>query len=142
MWNNSFGGRLQSWATLRQQVADLPADECLTRINSWWFSAPWRPYGLHWDDRHIWPNPWQLLEESAFCSLARGLGILYTIAMLEREDFADAVLFETNQDNLVQVQDKKYILNWYSDSVVNISPGAVTNPRNRASLGEILHTIY
>jgi len=77
---------------------------------------------LHWDDLAVWPDPWQLLSDDLYCPLARGLGIMYTITMLDRPDLQDAVLAEFDSDNLVLVQKKKYILNWEADNVVNINP--------------------
>jgi hypothetical protein len=34
-----------------------------------------------------WPDPWQLLSDDVYCEVARGLGILYTITLLDRADF-------------------------------------------------------
>jgi hypothetical protein len=42
--------------------------------------------------------------------------------MLDRADLQDAVLAEVGSDNLVLVDKSKYILNWDSATVVNISP--------------------
>jgi hypothetical protein len=92
----------------------------LEDINSWWFAVPWRPYYLHWDDQLNWPDPWQLLSDNHYCDLARGLGILYTITLLDRADLGDAALVLTDSgDNLVQVSKSKYILNWDQDTIVN-----------------------
>jgi hypothetical protein len=60
------------------------------------------------------------LSDNVYCDVARGLGILYTITLLDRADLAPARLVLTqNDDNLVLVGNKKYILNWQADSVVN-----------------------
>jgi hypothetical protein len=122
MWPKTFAERLVSWSNLRRQCETLATESALTAINSWWFDTPWTPYHLHWDDRTNWPDPWQLLDDNIYCGLARGLGIMYTIALLEREDLQDAVLVEVASDNLVLVSKEKYILNWDRDTVVNISP--------------------
>ena len=121
MWHKTFSDRLASWSDLRRQCDALGTDATLTAINSWWFDAPWTPYHLHWDDRANWPDPWQLLDDNLYCGLARGLGILYTITILDRPDLQDAVLVEVDSDNLVQVNQGKYILNWDRDTVVNIN---------------------
>jgi hypothetical protein len=92
----------------------------LEDINSWWFYAPWRPYYLHWDDQNTWPDPWQLLSDDIYCEVARGLGILYTVTLLDRADLAPASLILTaDGTNLVQVGREKYILNWEANTVVN-----------------------
>jgi hypothetical protein len=119
-WPNSFADRLESWNILRDKCSDLPVQSALEHINAWWFRAPWCPYYLHWDDQATWPDPWQLLSDNIYCELARGLGILYTITLLDRADLTPAELILTHDDlNLVQVGKEKYILNWTADSVVN-----------------------
>jgi len=131
MWPRTFAERLESWTQLRQQASTADAETALRAINSWWFQTPWRAYHLHWDDRDVWPDPWQLLSDDLYCPLARGLGILYTITMLDRPDLQGAVLVEVDSDNLVLVHEKKYILNWDSDTIVNINP---TGSRTRHSI--------
>jgi hypothetical protein len=123
MWARTFDARLASWNQLRVAVDSMPADQCLHAVNAWWFDTPWRAYHLHWDDRANWPDPWQLLSDNIYCSLARGLGIMYTITMLDRADMQDAVLADTGSDNLVLVDKKKYILNWNQEQVLNINLG-------------------
>ena len=122
-WPVTFSIRLESWNQLRSQVQNLPIESALATINYWWFNCPWQPYYLHWDDQPKWPDPWQLLSDNVYCDLARGLGILYTISLLDRADMADATLVLTQDgSNLVLVAKEKYILNWNKDSVVNNKP--------------------
>lgn len=120
MWAKTFGDRLANWNLLRDQCQTLPVESALNQINRWWFRAPWRPYYLHWDDQVAWPDPWQLLSDDIYCEVARGLGILYTISLLDRADIAPVqlILTETGH-NLVLVEKSKYILNWAPDTVVN-----------------------
>jgi hypothetical protein len=119
MWCQTFEQRLAAWNSLRDRVRDLPAEEALEQINAWWQRSPWRAYHLHWDDRSDWPDPWQLLSDNIYCDLARGLGILYTITVLDRDDIQDAELIETEHGNLVQVAGGKYILNWGTELELN-----------------------
>lgn len=132
MWPSTFAARLDSWNQLRQQVSGLDQATALSTINAWWFHAPWRAYHLHWDDLPSWPDPWQLLDDNLFCSLARGLGIMYTITLINRPDIQDAELVDTGSDNLVLVSQKKYILNWDRDQLLNINL-APFNTRHRLS---------
>ena len=120
MWPTVFSDRLTAWAELRRQCQIRDLESALTAINEWWFNSPWQPYYLHWDDQPNWPDPWQLLSDNIYCDLAKALGILYTISLLDRADLADATLVLTEEgDNLVQVAKEKYILNWNPDTVVN-----------------------
>ena len=140
MWPRTFAERLASWHQLREQTAAIDVESALRQINSWWFQTPWRAYHLHWDDRSDWPDPWQLLDDNLYCSIARGLGILYTIALADRTDIEDAVLIEVQGDNLVLVNQSKYILNWEPDAIVNINLG-LKNPRHCVSLEQIKQQI-
>jgi hypothetical protein len=120
MWPQTFDARLACWTFLREQCQHMPVELALVRINDWWFRTPWKPYYLHWDDQTSWPDPWQLLSDNVYCEVARALGILYTITLLDRADMApaDLVLTESGH-NLVLVEKEKYILNWEADSIVN-----------------------
>ena len=123
MWPKTFAERLASWSHLRLRCQDLPVAETLSDINSWWFRCPWQPYHLHWDEQADWPDPWQLLSDNMYCDIARGLGIMYTITLLDRKDIQHAQLVHDHRgNNLVLIPDTKYILNWDSSSVVNINP--------------------
>ena len=120
MWPPTFAARLESWTALRTIAQDQDLETALAAINAWWSNSPWEAYYLHWDDYAHWPDPWQLLSDNIYCDVAKALGILYTISLLDRADMADATLVLTEDHrNLVLVSKTKYILNWNSDSVVN-----------------------
>ena len=140
MWPKNFSERLESWSQLRQQCCQLSPEPALIKINQWWFQTPWTAYHLHWDDQQDWPDPWQLLSDDQYCPVARGLGIMYTISMLDREDLQDAQMIEYQSDNLVLVNQEKYILNWDPDQVVNISLGK-SKPRRQVSQEQIKQKI-
>ena len=120
IWPKEFADRLEAWSALRAHAQSMECQAALETINAWWHQTPWKPYYLHWDDQPRWPDPWQLLSDDVYCPVAKGLGILYTISMLDRADMTDTELVLTESgDNLVLVQERKYILNWSPDSVVN-----------------------
>jgi hypothetical protein len=120
MWPNNFADRLKSWAGLREQTQTQDLEQALDTINTWWFNTPWKSYYLHWDDQSNWPDPWQLLSDNVYCEVARGLGILYTISMIEHPAVASADLVLTEDGhNLVLVNKEKYILNWEREIVLN-----------------------
>jgi hypothetical protein len=120
MWHKDFASRLGAWADLRREVQSMPLEQVLQTVNSWWYQAPWTGYYLHWDDMPKWPDPWQLLSDNIYCDVARGLGILYTITLLDRQDLISAELVLTEDSrNLVLVNEEKYTLNWDNDVVVN-----------------------
>jgi hypothetical protein len=136
MWPRTFSERLNSWILLRDQNQNNNLETALTNINNWWFKTPWSPYYLHWDDRDKWPDPWELLSDNIFCSLARALGIMYTLAIIERNDLENIVLCETKTDNLVLISQRKYILNWDPGKIVNINHDPLIS-RHQVTLQEI-----
>jgi len=126
MWFDDFADRLESWADLRTSANELPLDQALELVNNWWQKTPWQPYYLHWDDQPLWPDPWQLLSDNVYCDLARGLGILYTVSMLDHKDLVSFELVLTEDDrNLVLVNKEKYTLNWTNGVLVNTPPGKI-----------------
>ncbi len=129
MWPRTFSQRLAQWSDLRQEVQSLPLDQCLTEVNTWWFRTPWANFYLHWDDKHLWPDPWQLLHDNIYCSVARGLGIMYTLELLDRSDCRDARLIEMGADNIVVVDAGRYVLNYLPDQITDISVEIVNTPR-------------
>lgn len=122
------------------QCGNLPLEDALERINSWWQQTPWVPYYLHWDDRASWPDPWQLLDDNIYCPVARALGMLYTITLVDRPDLQDCQMIEVENDNLVLAVQGKYILNWEPDTIVNISL-STKNYRNSVTQQQIKQLI-
>jgi hypothetical protein len=119
MWPKQFERRLAAWHSFRQDQANLDLPILLEQINFWWQQSPWCPYHLHWDEQENWPDPWQLLSDNVYCDLARALGIMYTIVLIDRNDLTDSKIIETDRGNLVLIDNEKYILNWGSELVLN-----------------------
>lgn len=132
MWHRDFDKRLVSWTNLRSTVHSQQLPQCLKNINRWWLAAPWVPYYLHWDDTDTWPDPWQLLAENTFCDVARALGMLYTVALINRSDIRQAEIVQYDQGPVLMVNDGKYILNWDLDIGVNTTL-EFTRPQQRLS---------
>jgi hypothetical protein len=118
MWPDTFESRLLDWNDLRSSCARQDTPIRYSLINDWWFRAPMVNRYLHWDDWRDWPTPWELLNDNIYCDLARALGMLYTIIMIDPQDHIE--LARCDQDNLVRVQQGKYILNWCPGDIVNI----------------------
>lgn len=119
MWPNTLEDRLVEWHALRVRAIQQPLQECLTSVNDWWMRAPIINHYLHWDDHRDWPNPWDLLAEDRWCDLAKALGIMYTLMALDRSDIHEIAIIQTADDNLVQVNGGKYILNWAFGELLN-----------------------
>ena len=122
MWQSHSEKRLVAWADLRNSCKENPnLDEVITIIHDWWQQAPMVLRYLHCDLVDDWPDPWDLIAENTYCSLAKCLGMCYTIRMLARQDIDDVCILEIdNNDYIVQVNKGLYCLNWNVDKVVNM----------------------
>lgn len=140
MWKTSYEERLADWFELRQACEHLDLAQQLQRINDWWFCAPMVNRVITWGDPADWPNPWNLLVNPGYCELARALGIVYTLMMLENRLYTDLNIITTGHDNLVQIDSGKYILNWAPGEVLNINstPFTVQNSINSTDLNSFL----
>jgi hypothetical protein len=115
--------RLKSWYELRQSLEDKDiATRCL-EIDKWWQYAPLVNRHLHPQDTLNWPGPWELLHDNIYCHIARGLGMVYTLSLLgvKNIDFCLAKDDNSEEFALVMVDNAKYIMNYYPDSVLNIN---------------------
>ena len=132
MWPDRYEDRLAAWCQLRQDNQTNSLEQALLNINDWWQQCPWIPYYLHWDDMEQWPDPWDLLADNYFCSLAKALGIVYTIHMLSRPDITCTELATNadSADNLVLVNKGKYILNWEAERLLNITSPEINITRS------------
>jgi hypothetical protein len=120
----TYEARLLSWHELRNNLNDLPIKEKCIQIDDFWQQVPLVNHYLHSTDISNWPNPWDLLVENTYCTLARALGMCYTLHMIDIKDF-ELVEAKDNMGNelpLVLVE-KKYVLNYWPNTVTtnNIS---------------------
>ena len=120
MWPDSYESRLLAWRSLRDSVIPLDTPQQLSQINDWWWRAPMINRDIDWYRTDLWPDPWQLLQQDGYSDLARALGIVYTLLMVQA-DYAERTRLVADADNnLVLVDDGKYILNWGPDQILNI----------------------
>jgi len=120
MWPIQYSDRLRAWHDLRAHASDLDLESAMHAINDWWWQAPMINQSLSWNTIDTWPGPWELLNHDSWCDLARALGMLYTIEMLQRQDIQDLNITQSDQGNLVQLNQGKYILNWAPRTLLNI----------------------
>jgi hypothetical protein len=113
--------RLKTWAELRDTIKDLDVAQQCIEIDRFWQRAPISNYYLHTDYIKDWPDPWQLLADNNFCYYARALGMIYTFLLTGTKNL-ELVLAKDDNSNevvLVLVDDAKYVLNYWPETVVN-----------------------
>ena len=117
----NYEARLSDWYDLRVQLEDSALEEKCVKIDKWWQRAPLVNHHLHILDSENWPDPWELLVENTYDEVARALGICYTLLLLDVNDveIADATDKMGNDVIIVLVDNAKYILNYFPDTVLS-----------------------
>ena len=119
----NYEARLKSWYDLRKSLENSDIETVCLAIDKWWQYAPLLNHHLHPDDVDNWPGPWELLVENNYCQLSRGLGMVYTLQLvgIKGVDFSMAIDDNSEECALVMVDNAKYILNYYPNTVISNS---------------------
>lgn len=123
IFQNDYETRLQNWHDLKEKIKNQDLKTKCIEVDKWWQQAPLVSRHLHILDTENWPNPWELLVENTYCEVARGLGMCYTLYMAGEKtvEFVEAADVSGNDVVIVLVDDAKYILNYWPDTVLNNS---------------------
>ncbi len=116
-----YATRLKAWSDLRAKLKGSTIESQCIEIDRFWQRVPTQTYYLHTDYIKDWPTPWELISDNLYCYYARALGMIYTLLLLGTKNIE---LVEAKDDNsnevvLVLVDDAKYVLNYWPDTVVN-----------------------
>ena len=119
----NYEARLKSWYDLRKSLENSDIETACLEIDKWWQYAPLLNHHLHPDDVDNWPGPWELLVENNYSQLSRGLGMIYTLKLvgIKTIDFSLAIDDNNEECALVMVDNAKYILNYYPNTVISNS---------------------
>ena len=119
----NYETRLQSWYDLRQSLKEADVQTRCVEVDKWWQSAPLVSHYLHPHEVSAWPGPWDLLNDNEYCYFARGLGMVYTLLLLGITciDFCVATDDNSEEVVIVLVDNAKYVMNYWPDSVLNIT---------------------
>lgn len=124
-----FSYRLREWHCLKNKLVDVSIENKCVEVDKFWQQCPIVNHYLHPADTEDWPDPWILINDNVYCQYARALGMVYTLLLLDIQtiDLFDAI--DDNNENvcIVSVNNAKYILNWYPNSVLNTKISNFTN---------------
>lgn len=121
VFQNNFHMRLKLWHDLRNDLDNLTLNDQCIEIDRFWQQCPMSNHYLHPADIKSWPDPWQLIDDNLYCPYARALGIVYTLALLGQTniELVDATDYNSVMVVLVLVDNAKYVLNYWPNTVVN-----------------------
>ncbi len=116
-----FFTRLRSWHDLRNNLKESDLGHICVEVDSFWQWCPLSNHYLHPDDIDSWPGPWELINDNEYCYYARALGMIYTLLLLgvKEIDFVEAKDYNNNDVVLVLVDNAKYVMNYWPNTVVN-----------------------
>ena len=117
----NYETRLQSWFDLRTNIEKSTTKEKCIAIDDWWQNAPLVNHHLHILDSDAWPGPWELLVDNTYCTVARALGMCYTLLLVGENniDLVEATDKMGEDLVLVLVDNAKYVCNYWPNTVVN-----------------------
>ena len=117
----NYDARLKSWYELRAQIEGTLIQNKCVEVDEWWQKAPLINHHLHPQDINTWPGPWDLLVENTYCTVARALGMCYTMLLVDETDIDLVEATDMNGEDLVLVlvDNAKYILNYWPDTVLS-----------------------
>jgi hypothetical protein len=117
----NYDTRLRSWYDLRTKLEQADTKSKCVEIDQWWQKAPLVNHHLHILDSANWPGPWELLVENTYCTVARALGMCYTLLLTGIDDIELVEATDSNGEDvvLVLVDHAKYVLNYWPETVVN-----------------------
>ena len=117
----NYDARLRSWYELMSQIEGTLIQNKCVEIDEYWQRAPLVNHHLHILDVSSWPGPWDLLVENTYCTVARALGMCYTLLLMNITDveYVLAKDIDNNEVPLVLVDNAKYILNYWPDTVIS-----------------------
>ena len=124
--------RLREWFKLKENLNGKDLSTICIEVDRFWQRVPISTYYLHPDDIEQWPNPWELINDNNYCYYGRALGMVYTLLLLGVKDIDFVEAIDDNRENvvLVLVDNAKYVLNYWPDSVVNTSLPDFTITKN------------
>lgn len=118
VFQNTYDTRLKSWYQLRQSLENSDLKIKCIEIDKYWQKAPMVNHYLHFDFINEWPNPWELIYDNNYCTIARALGITYTLLLLGINDIEFAEATDYNSESVVLVLvEKNYVLNYWPNTV-------------------------
>lgn len=138
VFQSTYDTRLRSWYDLRTKLEVADTETKCVEIDAWWQQAPLVNHSLHPQDTLNWPGPWELLSDNTYCTIARGLGMCYTLALtgVESIDFCQGIDDNSEDVMLVLVDNAKYVMNYYPDTVLSntLSDFKITTKMDLASI--------
>lgn len=118
--------RIKHWRMLRDSLLELPLEKQIKEVSNWCWKAPMVNFSLDYDKPKFWPNPWELIKENSFDTVARGLLMAETFLLADEKHFNKIVdlkyvySYDIKNYFMAVIINEKYILNYEHNEIVDI----------------------
>ena len=142
VFQQNYDTRLRSWYELRTKIESLNIQTKCVEIDRWWQDAPLVNHHLHILDSNTWPGPWDLLVENTYCTVARAVGMCYTLLLTGENNIELVEATDKTGDDvvLVLVNNAKYILSYHPETVLSNTLSEFTVKRT-VSINHLLNNL-
>ena len=126
---NDYYSRLRAWHQLKESLTQADTHTVCIEVDKFWQQCPMSNHYLHPADMEDWPSPWRLISDNTYCKYGRALGMIYTLLLLgiNNIDLVDGTDYNEEHAVIILVENGKYTLNWYPNSVLNTDLAEFTN---------------
>lgn len=111
--------KLLAWRAWRNTLTAMDNDDMLNEVALWWKFVPMVNKIINPLRSDTWPDPWRLIADGSFCPNAQGLGIFYTLTLINKTCKLLQAMVEGKIKLLVLVNDSK-LLNYHDGEVIDI----------------------
>ena len=133
-----YEARLRSWYDLRQKLQNADIQTKCVEVDRFWQAVPLVNHHLHPFDVDNWPGPWDLISENTYCTVARGLGMVYTLLLLGATDVDFCLATDDNSEEVsIVLVMNKFIMNYWPNTVLTNKTSDFTIT-NRLSIDSLL----
>lgn len=136
-WLSSPEIKILNWREFRRKISDMPVKSALQDTATLWKNCPKLQKNLFdINDVENWPDPWQLISQTAYCESSQTLGIYYTLSLTDK--FTE-IYVETGKTTLGLEQSRVHVQNYFID--LNAKQSVSIKADNRFILLSSLQTI-
>ena len=120
-WFTDKQTRLAEWRSWRDSLSAIDYQSTIEKIAVWWKFVPLINKAIDPWREETWPTPWELIGRGEFCVNAQGLGIFYTMCLMNLDcQLKLAQIRSQDETRLLVLASGNKLLNYYDGLVTDI----------------------
>ena len=118
-WFLDRQGKVLAWRAWRKTLPAMDNETMLNEVATWWKFVPLVNNAIYPWTPDTWPDPWALIGNGSFCPSAQGLGIFYTLTLINVKCTLVQAMVDNKVKLLVQLNDDR-LLNYHDGEIIDI----------------------